>query len=343
MERRLLVVVPHESDALAWVESARLFGAEASFFSVPGLTPYQETEVSLMVRAQEARALAGASDGSIRTLVCTPRALFRRLPTAAAFRHAAVRVRPGDELPPEELANHLAAHGFERRDLVSEVGEFAVRGGVFDVFPPGVESPVRLDLFGDTVESVRYFGAADQRSLEELESIEILPLSLFPADFESAEDLAELISERLGAEAGIEVAEKVEALRDRGRFPGWQNYLPLLESETRGLADLFTDDLVLIYRPEDVAAEVEAHAARLTADYEARRDHHQLALPPEELELPADRVRDSLDDAYLRLEEAAPDADTGWISGPARPTSSTASCRASPAKWRRPRPAVSAW
>jgi transcription-repair coupling factor (superfamily II helicase) len=308
-ERRLLVVVPHESDALAWVESARLFGGEASFFSVPGLTPYQETEVSLMVRAQEARALAGAADGTVRTLVCTPRALFRRLPTARAFRQAAVRVSPGDELPPEELATHLAAHGFERRDLVTEVGEFAARGGVFDVFPPGLSSPVRLDLFGDTVESIRHFGAADQRSQEQIDSVEILPLALFPADFESAEELAELISERLGAEAGIEVAEKVEALRDRGRFPGWENYLPLLEEETRGLADLFAGDLLITYRPEEVATELEAHAARLEADYEARRDHHQLALPPEELELPAQRVRDSLENAYLTLEGSFPDPD----------------------------------
>ncbi len=318
---RHLVVVPHESDALAWVEAARLFGGTASFFSVPGLTPYQETETSLMVRCDEARALAGVSQRRLRTLVCTPRALFRRLPTAAAFERSTVRVRPGDDLAPPALAEHLDAHGFARRDLVTEVGEFAARGGVFDVFPPGQPWPVRLDLFGDTIESIRQFGTADQRSRGELDAVDLLPLTLFRADADSARRLAEVLSARLGAAAGIEVAEKIEALRQRGRFPGWENYLPLLEEETAGLVDLFGAGTaaggapgpdagegscsIVVYRPEEVTAEAEAHAATLAADFEARRAHHQLALPPEELELPLDRVRGWLGGARLRIEESA--------------------------------------
>ncbi len=299
---RQLVVVPHESDALAWVEAARLFGGDASFFSVPGLTPYQETETSLMVRCEEARALAGVADRSIRTLVCTPRALFRRLPTAAAFARATVHLAPGDEISPERLAEHLDAHGFARRDLVNEVGEFAARGGVFDIFPATQSSPIRLDLFGDTIESIRQFGAADQRSRGAIESVDILPLALFRADQESADRLADLLSSRLGAAAGIEVAERIEALRERGRFPGWENYLPLLERTTAGLVELFAADGVVVYRPEDVAAEAEAHAHQLEADHEARREHHQLALPPDELELPHEGVRDVLAEAALLIE-----------------------------------------
>ncbi len=301
---RHLVVVPHESDALAWVEAARLFGGAATFFSVPGLTPYQETETSLMVRCEEARALAGVADRSIGTLVCTPRALFRRLPTAAAFARSTFSLARGDEISIDDLARHLDAHGFARRDLVTEVGEYAARGGVFDVFPPDQPSPVRLDLYGDVIESIRQFGASDQRSRAELESIDLLPLTLFQADPETADRLADLLGARLGAEAGIEVAEKIEALRERGRFPGWENYLPLLEPETVGLAELFAADASVVYRPEDVAAEAEAHAARLEADYRARREHHQLALPPDQLELPAERVGSWLAGARLRIEES---------------------------------------
>ena len=302
---RQLIVVPHESDAIAWVEAARLFGGEASFFSVPGLTPYQETEVSLMVRAQEARALVGASDGSIRTLLCTPRALFRRLPTAASFARSTVRLRVGDEVVPEELALHLDAHGFERRDLVTEVGEYAARGGVFDVYPPGQPLPVRLDLFGDTIESIRRFDPADQRSSEELERAALLPLTLFRADAERADLLADLLAERLGTEAGIAVAERVEALRERGRFPGWHHYLPLLEESTIGLVELFAAEAIVVYRPDEVGAEITAHASRLEADFEARRSQHQLALPPEELELPASEVREQLEMARLRIDDQA--------------------------------------
>ena len=307
--QRHLVVVPHESDALAWVEAARLFGGSSSFFSVPGLTPYQETETSLMVRAQESRTLGGVSDGSVGTLLCTPRALFRRLPTQAAFTAATVRLAAGDDVSPEALAEHLSAYGFERRDLVAEVGEFAARGGVFDVFPPGERSPVRLDLFGDTIESIRYFGASDQRSRGEIERIDLLPLTLFRADHERAGLLADMIAARLGTEAGIEVAEKIEALRERGRFPGWENHLPLLEEQTSSLIELFAADALVVYRPEEVEAEVATHAARLEADFEVRRGHHQLALPPDELEQPESAVRGWLGRAALLFEESSLEAD----------------------------------
>ncbi len=302
--RRHLVVVPHESDALAWVEAARLFGGEASYFSVPGLTPYQETETSLMVRSQEARALAGALDGRARTLVCTPRALFRRLPTGEAFARSSVLLSVGEDAAPEALAEHLDAHGFERRDLVTEVGEFAARGGVFDVFPPGQPLPIRLDLFGDTIESIRHFDPSNQRSSGDLERVSLLPLTLFRADSEKADLLADLLSERLGAEAGIEVAERIDALRERGRFPGWENYLPLLEMETVGLGDLFAADALIVYHADDVEAELTAHAARLEADFEARIDQSQLALPADELELPESRVRGQLARAELRVAGA---------------------------------------
>ena len=157
LDRPLLVVVPHDADGLAWVESAELVGASAAYFSSPSLSPYQETDPSLQVRAVESATLHQLLSGQVRTVVCTPRALFRLLPTPEGFRSALVEIEPGGEISMSELLDHLARFGYQRTDLVSEVGDFAVRGGIFDVFPPGVAGPVRLDLFGDTVESVREF------------------------------------------------------------------------------------------------------------------------------------------------------------------------------------------
>jgi transcription-repair coupling factor (superfamily II helicase) len=72
--------------------------------------------------------------------------------------------RAGNRLKMEDLSGRLAQQGFERVDTVREVGEFAVRGGILDVFVPGAEEPVRLDFFGDTLESIRNFDPATQRS-----------------------------------------------------------------------------------------------------------------------------------------------------------------------------------
>ncbi|HVS00823.1 MAG TPA: transcription-repair coupling factor [Thermoanaerobaculia bacterium] len=305
--RPLLVVVPREADALAWIEAARLFGLgreeSVVYFPAPSLTPYQETEVSLLVRAQESAALDCIALGNVSTVVATPRALFRRLPPRRDFAAAVLTVRPGEDHPLEELTAHLLRYGFRRTDLVYEVGDFAVRGGILDLFPPGEDAPVRLDLFGDTVESVRWFDPQSQRSEDTLDSVRILPLYLFPGGPEEASRLAALLSRQAGPELGPEGAAMLEDLRVRGSFPGWENYLPLLARDTAALTEVLPDPLLLAIDPPALEAEVAHHAERLQADFAARAEHGRLALPPEALELPDERVRELLDGAGLRLRD----------------------------------------
>jgi transcription-repair coupling factor (superfamily II helicase) len=316
--RPALVVVPHESDVLAWIEAAQLFAPPSRrdavvAFPGPSLSPYQETEPSLQVRAQEAVALdrllgAGAADGGRPvTLVTTPRALFRRLPTAERFRRAVVVLAPGDDAPLDLLVSLLSTAGYRRSDLVTEVGDFAVRGFVFDVFPPGVDEPVRIELFGDTVESIRLFDPATQRSDERLPAIRLLPLAPFPAGPDEAEELAAVLADFAADRLGPEAAAHLEALRETGGFPGWQNYLPLLAADSRSLAELAAEAggaaglLTVAVDPPALAAEAEHHADTLAADFAARRSHARLAAPPEALEQPLDEVRRTLEGAALRV------------------------------------------
>ncbi|HWM93335.1 MAG TPA: transcription-repair coupling factor [Thermoanaerobaculia bacterium] len=304
--RALLVVVPREADALAWMEAARLFGREegAVYFPAPSLTPYQEAETSLLVRAQESAAIDRIVSGQVSTVVATPRALFRRLPRPEDFSEAAFDVRPGQDYPLEELTERLVRFGFRRTDLVYEVGDFAVRGGLVDLYPPGEESPVRLDFFGDTVESVRWFDAHSQRSEDTLDSVRILPLCLFPCGTQEARQLADLIAGGLSdLDMGPEAVELLESLRTRGSFPGWEHYLPLLAGGTVELLGLLNDPLVLVVDPPALESEVAHHGDRLRVDFEARRAHRKLALPPEDLEIPEDRVREILEGAEVRLRD----------------------------------------
>jgi transcription-repair coupling factor (superfamily II helicase) len=304
-KRPLLVLVPREADALAWIEAARLFGAEdrVVYFPAPSLTPYQETETSLLVRAQESVALDCVVSGRARTVVATPRALFRRLPRPQDFATSVLTVRPGEDHPQEALVERLARFGFRRTDLVYEVGDFAVRGGIVDLFPPGEDTPVRLDLFGDTVESIRWFDPQSQRSEDTLDSVRILPLYLFPAGLEEASLLADLLLAQGGPETGPETAELIEGLRRNGSFPGWENYLPLLAGRTVILPEVLDDPLVLAVDPPSLEAEKAHHDERLRGDFRARADHERLAGPPEEREEPEERVREILDAAEIRLRD----------------------------------------
>jgi transcription-repair coupling factor (superfamily II helicase) len=310
--RPILVLVPREADALTWMEAARLFGREEGvvYFPAPSLTPYQEAETSLLVRAQEAVALDCVASGRLTTVVATPRALFRRLPTREAFRGAALNVRPGEDHPIEALVAHLVRYGFRRTDLVYEVGDFAVRGGIVDLFPPGEETPIRLDLFGDTVESIRWFDPQSQRSEDTLDSVCILPLSLFPVGAGEAGRLADLLSGGQTADPdwGPEAAGMLEGLRTRGEFPGWENYLPLLAERTVSLPEVLGDPLVFAVDPPALETEVNHHAERLEADFTARREHGRLAVPPEMMEGPSEQVRETLAAAELRLRDLVGEA-----------------------------------
>ncbi len=308
--RPLLVLVPREADALTWMEAAQLFGSGgppggdgAVYFSAPSLTPYQDAETSLLVRAQESVALDRVISGAARTVVATPRALFRRLPEAAAYAAAVLELAPGDDLAIDLLAHHLVRHGFRRTDLVYEVGDFAIRGGIVDLFPPGEAAPVRLDFFGDTIESIRWFDAQTQRSEDTLDGVRVLPLYLFPGGPEEARRLGDLLAEQAGAEAPPDVLDRVEDLRQRGGFPGWENYLPLLAAKDAALAGAMPGALVVAVDPPALAAEAEHHAARLAADYQARLEHGRLALPPDLLELPLAGVQAVLAAAQVRLRD----------------------------------------
>ena len=103
--------------------------------------------------------------------------MTQRTPPREATTAAAFETRVGRELDTAALEAYFAVNGYVRASTVSERGEFAIRGGVIDVFPPGFEEPVRLDLFGDTLESIRAFDPETQRSTQQLKAVELLPVS----------------------------------------------------------------------------------------------------------------------------------------------------------------------
>ncbi|HVS03625.1 MAG TPA: transcription-repair coupling factor [Thermoanaerobaculia bacterium] len=306
--RRQLVVVPHEADALAWVEMATLLAGpgRAVYLPAPALTPYQEGAASLHVRAQEVVALARLLPGAGETeaVVATPRSLFQRLPTPASLRGRIVEVRAGEEWPRELLVEHLVASGYLRVDLVAHVAELSVRGGVVDVFPPGADWPLRLDFFGDTVESVRRFDPLSQRSAEAVAAVQLLPLTLFPAGREARQSLAEALSRRLGDAAGLEALERVRGLARGETFTGWEALLPLAAEETVGVADLLPGALAVAVDPPTLLEEARHYAERVGQDFQARLEHGDVTASPAELLQPLPRVESLIAGAELRI--AAP-------------------------------------
>lgn len=297
LERSVLVVVPHEADAVAWLEASELFGLTAIEFPAPSLTPYQNAEASLAVRVQEALCLDQLLRSPQPLVVATSRSLFRRLPSLDEFEAGILELAPEREIEPATLVEHLLRWGYRRADLVSEVGEFAVRGGVFDLFPPGELQPVRLDFFADTIESLRRFDPVSQRSAERLSELRVVPLGLFPSDKNSAERLARHWSQWVG-EATASLEELWAALRSGG-FPGWENYLPWAYGAGLTIAELLADPLRVVVDPETARREAERHQDEMAMDAEMRREQRVVVPEPEVVELPISGVLATIEEPDL--------------------------------------------
>ena len=161
-------------------------------FPSPQVDPYRGFQPHLRVASARARALHALAAGTARVIVTSALALLSKVPEPSSLLLASCEIRPGVDLDPHELANTLALGGYEPADPVGAHGEFARRGGIFDVFPAGEELPVRIEFIGDTVESIRRFDPGTQRSVETLDRFGIIPVR--EADLASDRGLAPLPS-----------------------------------------------------------------------------------------------------------------------------------------------------
>src|SRR5262249_23303408 len=112
-----------------------------------------------------------------RIILASVGAVLQRVPPHSLYADAATVLRKGQNIDVAALTRFLGENGYGRADTVMEPGEFAVRGGLVDLFPPGTPEPLRLDLFGDTLEAIRSFDPMSQRSTGERNEVVLLPVS----------------------------------------------------------------------------------------------------------------------------------------------------------------------
>lgn len=173
------------SDALFFAAATRQeTGAPSPAFFPPwDVLPYDVMEPDPSVISERLRVLKGMHDGGINLVVTPVKAFMQMLsgPDGLVSPDAGVELVTGSEAGHEKLVGSLAGMGYTRADMVYEPGEFSVRGGIIDVYPPGADGPVRVEFFGDTVESMRRFDPDTQRSHTELDTVLILPVTEKPS------------------------------------------------------------------------------------------------------------------------------------------------------------------
>ncbi|HWQ56256.1 MAG TPA: transcription-repair coupling factor [Bryobacteraceae bacterium] len=263
-ERPLVVVADGNRQAEALFESIETFyellasGRDRpSPILLPGLDvlPMQGMSPHAEILEQRAVGLWRLAGQRIPLAVLPIGSALQRIHPGDFYRQLALGLRVGDEVPLEDVVAHLESVGYQRRDPVEMVGEYSVRGGILDVFSPEAAKPVRIELFGDQVDSIRRFDVESQRSVMKTEDCLLLPLTEYPRSRQVLVELAELLQE-----SGIRSRD----LPLPGEpFPGWELLAPMVRPREASVFELFEKAVVILDEPEKVKAAADRFWTRL--------------------------------------------------------------------------------
>ena len=259
--RPLLVIVPDNKAAEELAPTLRslveLTGAldPESVVEVPGrdVLPFQNQSAHPEIQEARAAALWRIATGNASIVIAPLASAAMRLQDAAYYADLARIVRRGETMDAEQLLQQLNSVGYTVADIVEMPGEYALRGGILDVYPPEAERPLRIELFGDEVESIRKFDPATQRSATPVDEINLLPLTETPL----TEKLLGVIHARLSGKrisGQHDVVEQAARAEGATVFPGWEFYAPIAGAE-HSLLDLLPRAVVVLDEPSALQSE----------------------------------------------------------------------------------------
>ncbi|SEI91214.1 transcription-repair coupling factor [Sphingomonas sp. OV641] len=284
---RAVFIAPDEAAMRAIAATAHYFAPEIEIVEYPAwdCLPYDRASPTLRVMAERIGALhkLQSKPKTPQLVLTTVNAATQRTLTPFRIRQLVANLKPGERIARDKLAALLSANGYVRTDTVHDAGEYAVRGGLVDLFPSGETQALRLDFFGDEIESVRTFDPADQRTTGNIKGFTLLPASEALLDEESIKRFRSRYRETFGATATGDPL--YQAVSEGRRLAGMEHWLPLFEERLETLFDHLGDD-ALIVRDGGVKAAGEARFEAV-ADYYENRKRAEAAQPGSYRALPA--------------------------------------------------------
>jgi len=287
VSRPLIIVVDGNKQAEALSE------AIATFFSMlvaddrygpqllPALDvlPLQNLSPHAEICEQRAIGLWSLATGRAPITILPVASMLMRIEPAPFYRQLALKLRVGEEVLLDEVVAHLESVGYQKREPVEMVGEYSVRGGILDVFSSEAQEPVRIDLFGDQVESIRRFDVESQRSVLKVEECQLLPLTEYQKSRPLLAGLHELMRE--ADIAGRDLPLPGEA------FPGWELIAPMIRPRTASVLDLAERAVVVWDEPEQVQSAAKRLWTRLEQiELSPAYDPDKVFFRPEALAVP---------------------------------------------------------
>jgi|CXWL01.1.fsa_nt_gi transcription-repair coupling factor (superfamily II helicase) len=311
--KRFAVVADTNYDIDLWADDLEFWGrdpvaaapgSDTSIVSLPSFDTDPYSGVSPHAETQERRALAlwQIAKGDADVVVMSGRSMIQRIPTATEIATLGCELVRDEDTPPEDVVARLLAGGYVREDPIFGPGQFSIRGGIIDIWSPDAETPVRVEFFGDTVDSIRSFDADTQLSVEQLKSVAIAPMREFATTPQDLKDWAFFANERFGE------PRFARTLRDRTdfaiegeTFSGWEFLMPLAKPLTASIFDHLSDYIFVIDEPSTIEHSLATLYDRLVSTHAAITDAGDVGLNIEELFLEPEMLRARLE-AVTRIE-----------------------------------------
>jgi transcription-repair coupling factor (superfamily II helicase) len=300
--RTCCCIVPDEHLIGVFEQDIGLF-TDIPIFQYPGheIPPYTPLSPDQRIAAARLSTLYRLKTGGNGIMVTSIEALLRRIMPGDLLTGVAEYLMAGEDCDQDDLLKKLVYLGYEKAALVQTVGDFSVRGGIIDIYPPSFalesglvqEGPIRLDFFGDTIESLRSFDPFTQRSTGEINEATLLPVTDILIDTSTPGRLKKLAaiihdySDRNGWDSE-ETARMAERAGSGQRFAGMEFFLPLFYPEysppsSMVLEFLPKDAVLLLVDPSGIRQSMNLTLERIHKNYQTAREMAAPALPPPDL------------------------------------------------------------
>ena len=302
IKKPILLVAASEAQANQLAQDLALF-TTAPVHYYPGyeIPPYTPLSPDPQTTAQRLSALYKIKTGvAPYIMVASCEALLRKVLPDTKLTGLAELLISGEEVDPDDLARRLIDAGYEAMNLVQNAGEFSRRGGIMDIFPPGFDCPIRLDFFGDQVETMRLFDPISQRSIQHIQEAEIIPVSdiLYPTDEAGKAALLARVAQ---------IADELSWSRDEReviydkishglKFAGIEFFLPLFhDALSDPMACLPPGSLLFLLDPHQISRTIQLVWERIELNYQEARAVQSAIVPPDSIFLTANAFQDRLD------------------------------------------------
>jgi transcription-repair coupling factor (superfamily II helicase) len=313
LRRPLLVVTPQDRGIDPLATDIAYFHGELSPNGSSRVAPFPAWETDPYaglsphtdIQQNRATTLWRIRHNQADIVVTSIRAIVTRLTAPADFDTYSLHISVGDELSQELLVEHLSTAGYLRQEPVGAPGEFSLRGGIIDVFSPLMRNPVRIEFFGDSVDSIREFDLDDQRSRGPVQHVDVLPMQDMLISREMLRQWAGRARQHWPDESfERDLNDKLAFADNAELFPGASFLVPLVRPLEATLID-YVDPCVLVLDEPEVLAEMhDKFFAALEQRFRQTQESGGIALQPVELFLPGEDWRKIASRQHrLHLEE----------------------------------------